>query len=109
MFLAKNYSNKTGRTYLQIVHSYRDKLGKTKRKVIQSLGYLDELEKTYDDPLTHFTQVAKQMESERIQNKQINITLDADSKVDRNSENRKNYGHIVFSKIYHKGVNYVFS
>jgi len=102
MFLAKNYSNKTGRTYLQIVHSYRDKLGKTKRKVIQSLGYLDELEKTYDDPLTHFTQVAKQMESERIQNKQINITLDADSKVDRNSENRKNYGHIVFSKIYHE-------
>ena len=102
MFLAKNYSNKTGRTYLQIVHSYRDKQGKTKRKVIQSLGYLDEFEKTYDDPIAHFTQVAKQMESERIQNKQINITLDADSKVDRNSENRKNFGHVVFSKIYHE-------
>jgi len=32
MFLAKNYSKKTGRTYLQIVHGYRDKEGKTKRK-----------------------------------------------------------------------------
>lgn len=58
MFLAKNRSNKTNRTYLQIVHSYRDKQGKTKRKVIQSLGYLDELEKKYDDSIAHFTQIA---------------------------------------------------
>jgi hypothetical protein len=46
MFLAKNYSKKTGRTYLQIIHGYRDKEGKTKRKVIESLGYVDELEKS---------------------------------------------------------------
>jgi hypothetical protein len=46
MFLAKNYSKKTGRTYLQIVHGYRDKEGKTKRKVIEFLGYVDELEKS---------------------------------------------------------------
>jgi transposase len=102
MFLAKNYSNKTGRTYLQIVHSYRDKQGKTKHKVIESLGYLDELEKKYADPIAHFTQVAKQMESERRENKQITITIDCDSKVDRNSENRKNFGHVVFNKVYHE-------
>ena len=36
---------------MQIVHSYRDKSGKNKRKVIQSLGYLDELEKQYSDPI----------------------------------------------------------
>ena len=57
MFLAKNYSKKTGRTYLQIVHSYRDKEGKTKRKVEKSLGYLDVLEKEYDDPISHFEQI----------------------------------------------------
>jgi len=102
MFLGKNYSKKTGRTYLQIVHGYRDKQGKTKRKVIRSLGYLDELEKQYDDPIAHFTQVAKQMESERIDNKQITITFDANSRVDRDSENRKNFGHVVFSKVYHE-------
>lgn len=102
MFLAKNYSKKTDRTYLQIVHSYRDKMGKTKRKVIQSLGYLDELKKQYPDPIAHFTQVAKQMESERVENKQITITFDANSRVDRNSQNRKNFGHVVFSKVYHE-------
>jgi transposase len=102
MFLAKNYSKKTGRTYLQIIHSYRDKQGKSKRKVIQSLGYLDQLEKKYNNPIAHFTQVAKQMESERLKNKQLTITIDADSKVDRGCENRKNFGHVVFSKVYHE-------
>ena len=102
MFLAKNYSKKTDRTYLQIVHGYRDKAGKSKRKVIQSLGYLDELEKEYDDPIAHFTQVAKQMEAERLENSQIAITIDTSKKIDRNNENRKNFGHVVFSKIYHE-------
>ncbi len=102
MFLAKNYSKKTGRTYLQIVHSYRDKQGKTKRKVIKSLGYLDKLEKIYDDPIAHFTLVAKEMEAERVENKQITVTFDSEGKVDRNFENRKNFGHVVFSKVYHE-------
>lgn len=102
MFLAKNFSRKTGRTYLQIVHSYRDKQGKTKRKVIQSLGYLDELEKKYDDPIAYFTNIAKQMESERTENKQFKISIASESKVDRHCENRKNFGHVVFSKIYHQ-------
>lgn len=102
MFLAKNYSKKTGRTYLQIVHSYRDKDGKTKRKVIKSLGYLDVLEKEYDDPIEHFEQVAKQMELERLKEKDFYIKFNADDRVDRNSQNRKNFGHVVFNKIYHE-------
>ena len=102
MFLAKNYSKKTGRTYLQIVHSYRDKDNKTKRKVVKSLGYLDVLEKEYDDPIAHFEQVAKQMEQDRIQEKGFYIKLNADDRVDRDTQNRKNFGHVVFSKIYHE-------
>jgi len=87
---------------LQIVHNYRDQQGKTKRKVIQSLGYLDDLQKKYDYPIEHFTQIAKKMEFERLDNKQITITIDSNSKVDRNSQNRKNFGHVVFSKVYHE-------
>ena len=102
MFLSKNYSKKTGRTYLQIVHGYRDKEGKSKRNVIESLGYVDELEKKYDDPIAYFTEVAKQMEAERLENKQLTITIDTDSQVDRGSQNRKNFGYVVFSKVYHE-------
>lgn len=102
MFLAQNYSNKTGRTYLQIVHSYRDSDGKTRRKVIKSLGYLDTLEKSYDDPVAHFRQVAKQMELERLQNNEIIIKLKADSRINKDEMNRKNFGHVVFNKVYHE-------
>ncbi|NLK66140.1 MAG: IS1634 family transposase [Campylobacteraceae bacterium] len=102
MFLRKNFFKKTGRTYLQIVHGYRDKEGKSKSKVIKSLGYLDELEKEYDDPITHFTQLAKQMDLERLENKQLTITVDTSSKINRDFMNRKNFGHVVFSKVYHE-------
>jgi len=102
MFLRKNYSKKTGRTYLQIVHGYRDKAGKSKSKVIKSIGYLDELVKEYDNPIAYFTNVAKQMDAARAKDKQLNIMIDVESKVDRGVQNRKNYGHIVFSKVYHE-------
>lgn len=102
MFLAKNYSKKTGRTYLQIVHTFRDKSGKVKRKVIKSIGYLDKFEKEYDDPIAHFEEMAKQMELDRKENKLTTYTVDSDAKVDRDSQNRKNFGHVVFSSVYHE-------
>lgn len=102
MFLRKDFSKKTGRTYLQIVHGYRDKNGKSKHKVYESLGYLDELEKEYDDPILHFTKVAKEMDLERLKNKKITITFDTEEQLERNTQNSKNYGHIVFNKIYHE-------
>ena len=102
MFLAKNYSKKTGRTYLQIVHTFRDQSGKVKRKVIKSIGYLDKFEKEYDDPIAHFEEMAKQMELDRKENKLTTYTVDSDAKVDRNSQNRKNFGHVVFSSVYHE-------
>ena len=64
MFLRKNYSKKTGRTHLAIVQGYRDNDGKSKHLTIQKVGYLDELEKEYDDPIAHFTAIAAEMSKE---------------------------------------------
>ena len=102
MFLAKDFSKKTGRTYLRIIHGYRDKNGKSKRKTIKSIGYLDKLEKEYDDPIAHFTKLAKEMDLERLNNNKITITFDLEEQLNQNTQNIKNYGHIVFSKIYHE-------
>lgn len=102
MFLRKNYNKKTGRTYLQIVHGYRDKDGKSKSKTIKSIGYLDDLEKIYDDPITHFEQTAKQMENERLENDEIVIKIKANSRINKEDKNRKNFGHVVFNKVYHE-------
>ncbi len=102
MYLKKSFNKKTGRTYLTIVQGYRDQDGKSRTKTIKSIGYLDELEEKYDDPIEHFKQVAKKMEQERTDDPYITFKLRSDAKVEKNNANRKNYGHIVFSKIYHE-------
>jgi transposase len=102
MHLRKALNKQTGRTYLSIVQSYRDKQHKTKSKVIKSLGYLDDLEEKYSDPITYFTEVAKQMTAERNADKNVSITIDMTKQLERGGANRKNYGYVVFSKIYHE-------
>jgi transposase len=102
LYLRKIPSKSTGRTYLSIVHGYRDADGKTKHKTIQKIGYLDEFVGKYPDPIAHFTAVAAEMEKERLANKTITVTLDTAGQLERGAANRKNYGHVVFSKIYHE-------
>ncbi|SES93790.1 hypothetical protein SAMN03080614_10221, partial [Anaerobranca gottschalkii DSM 13577] len=59
MFLKKD-KRPNGRIYLSIVESYRDpQTKKPKQRKVKSLGFLDELEKEYDDPIAHFSLVAK--------------------------------------------------
>ena len=61
MFLKKD-KKPNGRIYLSIVEGYRESTtGKTKHRKIKSLGYVDDLEKEFDDPISHFTEIAKQM------------------------------------------------
>ena len=102
MYLRKSFSKLTGRTYLSISHGYRDTDGKSRHKTIQKIGYLDALQKEFDDPIAHFTAVAAEMEKERLANKTITVTLDTAGQLERGAANRKNYGHVVFSKIYHE-------
>ncbi|MFP3154895.1 IS1634 family transposase [Lachnospiraceae bacterium ZAX-1] len=94
---------KSGRTFLSIVHGFWDPDTKQSRtRTVTKLGYIDELEKEYADPLAHFREVAKQMTDERNTNKNITLTLDSLELLERGAANRKNYGHVVFSKIYHE-------
>lgn len=102
MFLRKTPSKITGRTFLAIAHGYRDIDGKSKQKTIQKLGYLDELAKQYGDPIAHFTVLAAQMEKERQASKTFTLSLDSQAQLAHDVTNRKNYGYVVFSKIYHE-------
>ena len=104
MYLKKSKSNKTGRTYLYIADGYYDKeKGYSKTKTIKSLGYLDILEKKYDDPIAHFTEVVKKMNEEK-KNKSTPLTLkiNVDEKLEEGTNNIKNFGYIALSKIYHE-------
>ena len=49
----KTAKYKNGKTYLYIVDGYRVD-GKVKQKVYKKIGYLEDLEKQFDDPISHF-------------------------------------------------------
>jgi transposase len=102
MFL-KQARYKNGKTFLSIVHGYWDSNAKQSRtKTALKVGYLDDLKKNYDDPVAHFTEVAATMEKERQESKSITFTIESDAQLETGKANRKNYGHVVFSKIYHE-------
>ena len=65
MYLKKSHNRKTGRTQLFIVEAYRDNEKRPKAKVIKTLGYLDVLEKQYDDPIKYFSDMAREMTAKR--------------------------------------------
>lgn len=103
MFLRKAQNKKTGRTYLSIVHGYWDNTKKQSRtRTVQKIGYLDDLLKEYEDPILHFTALAKAMEQERLSTKSVTFTIESDAQLKYGVTSRKNYGYVVYSKIYHE-------
>lgn len=104
MYLKKSTNKKTGRTYLSIASGYRDKLtGKSKTVLIKSLGYLDVLQNEFNDPIAHFTEIVNQMNIEE-QNKKMPLTIkiNTNEELSENENNRKNFGYVALSKIYHE-------
>ena len=103
MFLRKNRSSKTGRTYLSIVRGYRDSEGKNRHKTVMKVGYLDVLEKEYPDPIAHFEKLARKMTDEiREKTKPIQLSISIDQSLPVGTDNRKNFGHVAFSSLYHE-------
>lgn len=90
----------SGGKYLSIVHGYRDPNSKiTKTKTIKSLGYLEELQKQYADPIEYFKKVvAKMNEEEKAKKLLCRIEIDPNKKVDGG---QKNLGYAALSQIYH--------
>ena len=94
---------KTGRAYLSIVKNYRDtKTGISKTATIKSLGYLDELEKEYDDPIAHFKEIAAKMTEEENSKKKLTLKINMDEQLEQGTDNRKNLGYAALLKIYHE-------
>ena len=101
MYLRIGRSN--NRTYLSIVHGYRDKeTGKARSIVIKSIGYLDDLEKQYSDPIAHFKNVVAEMNKKEDEDKPpASVTFDRSERLEHGQDNRKNIGYAALSKFYH--------
>ncbi|MDD4397902.1 MAG: transposase, partial [Sphaerochaetaceae bacterium] len=69
---------------------------------IQPLGYLDELEKKFPGPVTHFKTVAKRMTEEESKRRKVSVGIDMDECLPEEAEGMKNFGYAVLMKIYHE-------
>lgn len=98
MFVRKN-SCKNGRIYLTYVQGYRDENGKVKQKIIENLGYLDDLEKKYDNPIEFFKEKAKEKNNQEIKEYTIK---NLNTKTINDNSHSKNLGYVIFKKIYNE-------
>ena len=100
----KQTKTRNGRIYLSITDGYYDKVKKTSRSVtVESIGYLDELEKIYDDPIAHFQKKVEQLKEEKKAHKApIHFTFYDTDRLCTGDNLRKNFGYAALSKIYHE-------
>ena len=98
MFIRKN-SCKNGRIYLTFVQGYRNEFGKVKQKTVENLGYLDDLEKIYDNPIEYFKKIAKEKNNEEIKEYTIK---NINTKIIDDDSHPKNLGYVILKKVYNE-------
>ncbi len=96
MYLKKTL-NRQGNIFLSYVQGYRTEDGKVKQKTVKNIGWLKDLEKTYDDPISYFKDLAKQQNKEEI--KEL-IIKDLKTKIIDENSNSKNLGYCIAKDIY---------
>lgn len=103
MFLKKTKNNKTGRTYLSAVESYRDRAtNRCKKRTVKSFGYYDQLIKLHDDPIEFCKSEIEKLKTELVvENGPIKFQIPSNERLTLNTNNRKNFGYAAFSSIYH--------
>ncbi len=107
MFLKKT-RYKNGKTFLSIVEAYRDENGKPKQRLILKIGYLDDFTDKYDDPIAHFTDVAKNMTIDAKKESNVSLSIDMNASID-DGYNLFNVGYLPFKYIYNElGINEFF-
>jgi len=101
MYVKKN-SCKNGRILLTLTHGYREN-GKIRQKNIETLGYLDDLEKLYKDPIAHFREIAKQRtQEEALSNEPVFLSIDPVAEITQSEIGLKNLGYSLLEKLYHE-------
>ena len=84
MYLRKS-KKKNGRVYLTIVEGYRDERGKNMSRTVESLGYVDDLERSgIADPVAHFEEeCARRNEARRAQAEPVIVRIPPLQRVDK--------------------------
>jgi transposase len=103
MYLKKS-KHKNGRVHISVAEGYYDKTtGKTKTVNVKTLGYLDILEKQYQDPISHFSEEVRRMNELKSSEKApVTFNVSLNEKLISGMDTRKSFGYAALSKIYHE-------
>ena len=88
-----------GVTRLYFYESYYEN-GRTKQKCIENLGRLDELQKRFDDPVSHFKKVAEEKNAEQNTSRKTSVPIDLSSTMSTSEDNLRNVGYAVLKDLY---------
>lgn len=99
MYLNKN-KRKNGRIHLSIVEGFREN-GKVKHRTLLKIGYLDVLQKEFDDPIAHFTCIAKKMTLQHKQDTLFSVEIDTNTFIDE-GRNLYTVGYLPLKLIYNE-------
>jgi transposase len=104
MYLKTTTDKKTGRTYLSMARSYRDKeKGCSRTSTVESFGYVDELEKEHGDPVAHFKAVVEQRnQEEKSLSAEYIVAERRDAALPKNTAGRRNFGYAAILKVYYE-------
>lgn len=97
MYLKVIRKKNVSRLYLYESY-YKD--GKASQRCLESLGRLDELQKQFDDPVSHFKKIAEERTKEERASRKISVSIDLTSTLDTNEDNLKNVGYTVLKVLY---------
>lgn len=97
MYLKSIKKNNITRLYFYESY-YKDQ--KTRQRMIKSLGRLDELEKLYSDPISHFEQLAKEESLKQKKSRNMSLNIDLSSTLEPSEDNLKNVGYGILKLLY---------
>ena len=91
-----------GRKYLSIQKSFWNKETKSRTSTtVKALGFLDVLEKEFDDPISHFKLLAKEMTIKETETRHVSIDIDMNEELPDDAQGTYNFGYAVPMKVYH--------
>lgn len=103
MHLNKLLESKTGRTFLSFQETKRVK-GRNKTTTIERIGYLDEFEGIYDDPIAHFKQIAKQRTPTHPKKRNLSTSMDKHFDFDKEYVKGDSSSHQIMGQSYNLGM-----
>ena len=99
MYLHKS-KRKDGRVYLSLVEAYRQG-GRKRMRTVESLGYLDALERQFEDPVAHFERVCEERNAvERAAGQAVQVEIHPMQRMREGEGYRKNVGSAAIVGLY---------